>query len=170
MNTTRFFQLLIALLFVLGANAQNYTNSKVELEGFQEKPAEMSFLSSQNSKSSFNKTPVTNNVFISQVGSDNNAIVDTKSNNADLKITQKGYNNELYYQVSAASIVGDIVQNGDSNSIFHTNPYELKSHNAEILQNGNNQNVEWSGSNSISEKIKMSMQGDNQTIIIRNLN
>ena len=169
MDTTRFFLLFLALIFVFSANAQTY-NDASELEGFNEKSAEMSFLSSQNSLSTISKAPTSNNIFINQIGSDNNAIVDIKSDYADLRIAQKGYNNDLYYQVSAATIQGSLVQNGDNNSIFHTNPFEIKSHEAQILQNGNNQNVEWTGSNSISEKVKMTMQGDNQTIIVRNLN
>ena len=48
--------------------------------------------------------------------------------------------------------------------------FKNASHTIEVNQRGNNQNLTLFGGNSISEKLKVSMQGQNQTIIVRNLN
>lgn len=171
MKITQNFIVLFLFLCVFTVNAQTYNKPSSTHIGFQENASELSFLSSQNSQNGFRSaTSLGSDVFISQIGTNNNSIIQTKSNATDLNVVQNGSNNDLYYQVSANTIKGSIIQNGNNNSIFHTNPFEIKSHEAQILQNGNSQNVEWSGNNSVSEKMKLSMQGNNQTIIVRNLN
>lgn len=165
-------KLAVVILIFIGvfANAQTY-NSSSEVEGFQNKTSEMEFLSSQNPSTLVSKpAPINNNVFINQIGSSNNAIVDAKSNSSDLSITQNGSDNDIYYQVSAKTIQATILQNGDNNSIFHSNPFNIDSHKSEVLQIGDNQNVEWFGGNSVSERMKVKMQGENQSVIIRSFN
>jgi hypothetical protein len=167
-------QRLAVVIFVfcgVFANAQTYKTTNSNVEGFQDKTSERDFLSSQKTASLFTKAaPSDNNVFINQIGSGNNAVIDTKSNSSNLGITQNGSDNDIYYQVSAATIEGTILQNGDNNSIFHSNPFDLERQQAQILQNGNNQNIEWFGGNSVSERMKIKMQGENQSIIIRSFN
>lgn len=171
MKTLQKLAILILVFSGFFANAQTYNNTNSEVEGFQNKTSEMEFLSSQNPATLVSKpAPSNNSVFINQIGSGNDAIVDTKSNSSELSITQNGFDNDIYYQVTAATIQATILQNGDNNSILHTNPFKLDYQEAQILQNGNNQNVEWFGGNSVSERMKMKMQGENQSIIIRSFN
>lgn len=171
MKTIQKLTVLLFAFCAMVANSQTYNSPSSELEGFHGEAAEMSFLSSQNPQTVRSATRSYNEVFINQIGSGNNAVVNTKSNSTDLDVTQNGVNNDLYYQVSANTIKGSILQNGDNNSIFHTNPFDIESHEAQILQNGNNQSIEWAGDNSLSEKMKINMQGEsNQSIIIRSFN
>lgn len=166
---------LVGAFIIIGvfANAQTYKNSNENTDtyGFDNKPSEMVFLASQNSQSTTKSiTPSGNNVLIAQIGADNNAVVDARSNSSEVKILQNGDANDIYYQVSAKTIEATLSQNGNNNGIFHTNAFNLENHDAQILQNGSNQNVQWFGGNSVSEKMKITMQGENQSIVVRNFN
>ncbi len=172
MKSIKFF-LFIFILAVGIVNAQTYTTQSGTdaLDAFNSKTSQLGFLSSQTQQNYFNNAATaSNNVFIRQVGDGNNASVSSRTADGDINVLQNGSDNDLYVDISAETIKQTIVQNGDNNSIYHTNPFRLQSHESQILQNGNNQNLEWFGENSLSEKMKISMQGENQSVIVRSFN
>ncbi|MBT0608277.1 curlin repeat-containing protein [Aequorivita echinoideorum] len=166
----------IVLFFIcLNMVGQTYKNgdANAEFESFENKSAEIKFLAEQNSQNVQRNSisgEANNSVFINQIGTNNQAIVNTQTNSSDINIAQNGVNNEVFLNVSGERIEETIVQNGNSNRYFHVNPFRVNYQATQILQNGNNQNIEWFGGNSISERLKISMQGESKSMIIRSYN
>ena len=73
-----------------------------------------------------------------------------------LNIKQIGNYNNLNLNLKGEFIKVDIVQNGDNNV------------NMELVQQGNNQNIQNYGSNSISENMKVIQSGNGAAVIIIN--
>ena len=59
-------------------------------------------------------------------------------------------------------------QIGDYNYLNFNNMFDKKSANPTITTQGNNNIIDITGSNSISEKIQLHVKGDNMTIFMRN--
>ena len=70
--------------------------------------------------------------------------------------------------INSAELKETVIQDGNNNTLLDFSPYKSNLRNATINQTGNNQNLTMFGTNALSEKIKVSMQGQNQSIIIRN--
>lgn len=161
------------LFFGLIIQAQTYNSgdSQIDIENIKGTSLEKQYLSTQNTQEKTDApVPSGNVVFINQVGANNNAEVQTTSSSGEINILQNGYGNQTFSRISADKIQHTVVQNGDNNLFIHTNPFSLDAHNSQIIQNGNNQNLEWYGANSISENMKVSMQGEGQTVIVRSFN
>jgi hypothetical protein len=62
------------------------------------------------------------------------------------------------------------VQNGNDHSFIDFSPQFSELHQAEINQSGTGQNLTWFGSNSVSEKLQVTMSGSGQSVTIRNFN
>lgn len=60
------------------------------------------------------------------------------------------------------------IQIGDYNYLNFNNMFDKKSANPTITTQGNNNIIDITGSNSISEKIQLHLKGDNMTIFMRN--
>ena len=60
------------------------------------------------------------------------------------------------------------IQIGDYNYLNFNNAFNKKSANPTITTQGNNNIIDITGSNSISEKIQFHVKGDNMTIFMRN--
>jgi hypothetical protein len=175
MKTIKIVSAFFLFLGCFGLQGQTYNSSDInsELESFQNKPAQISFLAAQNSQSFFKNTSYNlqnNEVFINQIGANNQAVVNTQSNSSAINVIQNGSGNDVLLDVSANRIEETVVQNGNNNGYLHINPFRLEYQGGEILQNGNNQNIEWFGGNTLSERLKISMQGESQSLIIRSYN
>lgn len=175
MKTKRFYSIILLIFICFAVKAQTYNegDSDAELESFQDKRAEIKFLAEQNQQnvirnSNINQTG--NSVFINQIGTNNQAVVNTQSSSSEINVVQNGAGNDVLLDVAAERIEETIVQNGNSNSYLHINPFRLNYQGAEILQSGNNQNIEWFGGNTLSEKLKINMQGENKSLIVRSYN
>lgn len=141
---------------------------------------DVGFLMSQTNFETSNKTvkPSTgsdhtlagNNVYIAQIGMDNAAVIVSSSEVSDIRVAQNGRDNQVYFQASASRIETSLLQNGNNHGIYYSNPFNMDSHKSQITQQGNNQNIEWYGGNTISEKMEVSMQGASQSLIVRNYN
>ena len=175
MKTTRLLPIILLLFTVIGLQAQTYNSgdSNTDLEGFQNTPAEISLLAGQNPQTLF-RSPATatqgNTVFINQIGANNQAVVNTQSNSSEINVVQNGAGNDVLLALSADRIEETVLQNGDNNGYLHVNPFRLNYQGAEIIQSGNNQNIEWFGGNTLSERLKITMQGESQSLIVRNYN
>jgi hypothetical protein len=164
----------IIFLFVGGCVfSQTYTigNSSSEIDNVTSKAAKLSLLSSSQviSPNNTNGVSASNSIFILQIGNNNNVISNTRSNNSDVNLLQRGNNNEVLQDVTALSIDEDIVQFGSNNRFIDLSIKGTVLHNAAVLQQGRNQNLIWLGSNSISERMMITMRGKNQTVLIRNI-
>ena len=112
----------------------------------------------------------TTSIYIEQVGSGNQVSLFSKSESSDINLTQNGNDNSVRTEITALNIIADITQKGDNH--FLTEFTNAPSLNLErtINQNGNSQNLTIHGSNSLSEKMSVAMEGNTNTIIIRNFN
>ena len=76
------------------------------------------------------------------------------------------YNNaELFLNNRTAILLQQI---GDFNKVYFNNSFTETSAKASITTQGYNNIIDITGSNSISEKLKLNVKGDNMTIFIRN--
>tara|TARA_R110000787_G_scaffold81036_2_gene175865 strand:+ start:23079 stop:23576 length:498 start_codon:yes stop_codon:yes gene_type:complete len=112
----------------------------------------------------------TNNVLINQIGSDNEVKVKTQSLNNDIVLSQNGTQNKIILDVAADNIKETISQIGNYNYVLDYSSFGAENHSLEVLQTGNNQNLTWFGDNALSESLKVTMQGESKTIIVRNFN
>ncbi|RMA57873.1 hypothetical protein [Ulvibacter antarcticus] len=149
--------------------SQTYTDTPSETNSFQSNKAENNYLSTQNYQVQQNGTS-RNSVFISQAGNNNSIVSKTSSNSSDINYFQRGNNNDVYVSLSADRIEQNVIQDGDNHSVLNFNNAKLDFHKGEIIQSGNSQNLVWYGDNSISENLKISMQGNGQSVIVRNFN
>ncbi len=175
MKTFHTFLLVCFLLFsVQNSIAQNYIieETPAESDSFQTKETALNFLSSQNTPTNQNKNLVeSNTVFIEQIGNNNVLNANTNSDTSDLNFSQRGESNSIFLDISVANdIQQDILQQGDKNQFFNITTNPFGSHSAEIIQNGNNQDITLYGNNSISDKIKINMQGNDRSVIVRSFN
>ncbi len=167
--------LLYGILF-LGSGflqAQTYrdANKSSSLENVESKANKFSLLSSQLFRSNKNTTrsvSVNNAIYVQQIGNYNSAIANTRSVVSDVGLYQTGNNNNIFMDVSAAIIDENVIQAGYNNSFVDLSRGNIV-HSAAVIQRGRNQNLLWYGNNSISDKLRITMQGKKQTIIIRNI-
>jgi len=169
-----FFVCTLFLGVTTTSYAQTTISDEVDALRFQDSDARLNILSSQNNAVNNARTMQSsaqqNTVFISQVGNNNTISSVFNSSNTDISLVQLGDNNGIFSNIKALSIEQDVVQNGNNNTFTSSNYYRTNEHNVQVLQNGNNQNLTYFGQNSISEKLKVSMQGEGQSVIVRNFN
>src|SRR5690606_26080248 len=94
----------------------------------------------------------------------------TNSRRSDIRIQQSGDYNKLYFFDPSVDLTVTLMQDGNNHNLFYSNPFAVESQNLQVQQQGNNQSVELFGNNSISDKMIIKMQGENQNITIRNFN
>ncbi|MCC4212818.1 hypothetical protein [Leeuwenhoekiella parthenopeia] len=110
------------------------------------------------------------NIFIVQVGLSNLIETSVESSNVDLAFNQNGLNNTISMIDRANEINISVIQNGNQNTFAKYNFFNNTVVNSTFIQNGNNQDINIFGGNSISEAMKITMTGDGQSIIVRNFN
>jgi len=161
----------LAIPFSGHCQDQNITNSAAtSLQGFQSKSSEMNFLANQNYSSNRSVSNSTNNVNIEQVGTYNKVTSNTVSVQSEIDLLQTGDYNNIELNLNATKISEKVIQNGNRNDFIDINTFGANLHEAEIIQNGNNQSLTWYGSNSISERMKVNMQGNDKILEIRSFN
>jgi hypothetical protein len=157
---------------IKSAIAQTYKADKTDatIASFKEKSVENNYLSASLIKPNYQDYSDGNTIFIQQIGDDNTTSSNTRSKANQMNLSQFGDDNTIYLDISADIIDERVLQKGDNNYFYDFSPYDTKFHSAEVVQKGNNQNITFFGGNSISEKLKVNMQGDGKTIIVRNFN
>lgn len=163
----RMIGMCVMLLAFTTSYSQNYTDTETSVNGFENTNAENGFLSSQNAQVS---QSASSSVFISQVGSGNDITSRTESNSGTINYVQQGNNNNIFVNLKANQLDQTIVQKGTNHSVLNFNSAKLDFHKGEIIQEGNNQSLTWYGGNSISEKLKVKMEGSGQSVIVRSFN
>ncbi|MAP55361.1 hypothetical protein [Altibacter sp.] len=163
--------ILFTFLFFIGSGllmAQTYSTSSSALGGtdLQNKVAQLDLLTSQIAAN--RNTSANNAIYIQQVGNYNTSVVNTQSNKSAVNLFQRGNNNEIILDITAANIEESVLQIGVNNSFIDLSRGNVV-HSAAVIQRGKDQNLIWYGTNSISDKLLISMQGRNQTVFIRNI-
>jgi mRNA deadenylase 3'-5' endonuclease subunit Ccr4 len=107
-------------------------------------------------------------ILIQQIGDLNKVIANLKSNEVKVAINQNGDRNLLLLDKDAKSITQNIVQQGDNNKISDFTLYTNYNVNMEMVQKGDNQNIQNIGTNSLSKNMKITQTGNGASIILIN--
>ena len=162
----RKINLLIVLILTVfgGMQAQTYTDDEVS-----DQQQQVLLQNQRNTPEARATSANDNNVFIDQLGANNNLQINTTVDNSSFLIAQVGDNNIIDLQLRVDLVNQQIQQRGNNHLVsdFSTN---TRLHNLTIVQDGANQNFVFHGGNSISEDMKITMQGQNQSIIVRSFN
>ncbi|WP_410485566.1 hypothetical protein [Spongiivirga sp. MCCC 1A20706] len=112
-------------------------------------------------------TPTQNVVFIEQAGIANFTQINSSGLNA-ISVLQEGDNNFVSIDTGNVSLVESIVQRGSNNSITASyGTYNSAPVNSQIMQEGVGLSVLRIGTNSITENLKINMEGSGREVIIR---
>ncbi|MDM1398120.1 hypothetical protein HX049_13170 [Myroides odoratimimus] len=108
-------------------------------------------------------------IYITQIG-DENIIASTliNSSSSDIKYTQIGNQNSIDVLTTSQESKQTIDQIGDQNKYSHYNYNSTKVENINIIQKGNNQNIDVFGQNTMSQDLKITIIGSDKSLIIRN--
>lgn len=167
------FKFLIVVSILISGNivtAQTFeaTDDATDISGFDTQSSQENFLLNQSATTTNVSATADNSIFIAQIGDSNDLISITTSTESDITIIQSGDENLTVLDLNSTTLKETVIQNGDNNTFLDYSPFKSDVRDATINQTGNNQNLTMFGSNSLSEKIKISMQGQDQSIIIRN--
>ena len=168
-----FLYILLIILFSFDGFSQNLPN--LEDEDLLNEKKEFgdfvptNFLIQNFQKPKTNKEiPKANQIFIEQIGANNNINTYTSSENSDLKLFQYGDSNNIYFIMDAKNLDGTIIQNGNNNNAFDFTINANRDVSANLLQQGDNLHFERYGANSISNNLKIIQTGETRSIIVRN--
>lgn len=171
-NIIKISILILVGLISSNTSAQTYRiddSSSPTVANLQNQTDQLKYVTSQTgSPSNTRNLSTSNNVYVQQIGNDNNVVSNTRAVYSDIGLFQKGNNNEVLLDITAGAIKENVLQTGINNSVIDINPGSLL-HSAAVFQKGANQNLIMLGSNSISDNMIISMQGKNQTILVRNI-
>ena len=110
-------------------------------------------------------------IFIQQIGNNNYSEISTQSTVSDVQLNQFGNNNNIDLKLKAEIIDYSVTQMGNNNTLIEYNTFNNKQLlERTIEQNGNGQNLVIEGSNSIVDKMRITMDNGSQSLIIRNVN
>ena len=158
---------------VQGQTFSNGTANEIASESFSSQDGRTNFISTQDTQRSV--APLTtsqadSSVLIAQIGSNNSIDANAVTGNGTLTVVQRGDDNTTYVDVTATELKSTVIQSGNNNNYLNFNVFNQEVNATEIIQNGNNQNLIRHGGNSISDKLKVTMQGQGQSVIIRSFN
>lgn len=109
-----------------------------------------------------------NGVQIQQIGSFNTFYADIKSNESKVSVVQNGVDNKAYLSKNVKSVVQNVLQEGQHNTIDDFSLYSNYDVNMELIQQGDNQNIHNYGTNSISKNMKVIQSGNGASVILIN--
>ena len=165
--------LLLVFFFGFNSFSQNLTNPEEE-SFINEKKEFGNFVPTNFPIQNFQKPktnkeiPKANQIFIEQIGANNNIDTYTSSENSDLKLFQYGDSNNISFIMDAKNLDGTIIQNGNNNNAFDFTVNANQDVSANLLQQGDNLHFERYGANSISNNLKIIQTGETRSIIVRN--
>ena len=108
--------------------------------------------------------------YIYQIGADNQGNLLLQGENNEVQLMQYGNANRADIRLSGKSVVHHTLQLGDGNQLFEYGNTSNLNLERSILQNGNNQSISIFGSNSLTENLRLNVQGNAESITIRNFN
>ena len=107
-------------------------------------------------------------VQIQQIGDLNKVKANLQSNENKVSVDQKGNVNELLLDKKAKTITQNVVQKGNNNKISDFTLNTNYNVNMEMIQKGDNQNIQNIGTNSLSKNMKITQTGNGASIILIN--
>ncbi|MFD1604863.1 hypothetical protein ACFSJW_05940 [Flavobacterium artemisiae] len=107
-------------------------------------------------------------VVIQQIGDFNRVYASLKSNDTKVAVDQNGDYNLLFLDKNAKTITQGVTQQGDNNKISDFTLYTNYNVNMEMIQKGDNQNIQNIGTNSMSKNMKITQTGNGASIILIN--
>ncbi len=170
MKNHLFISILLSLAIYLTSNVSIGQTYSLEIK--KDIPIDLTQIAQKNPQTTnlLTNSLEDNTVFINQVGENNQVNSYTNASTSSIQVLQNGNQNKVYLDISADTIDELVIQNGNNNTLLDYSTFGVESHELQLIQNGNNQNLIWYGGNSISEKMKITMQGESKTIIVRNFN
>lgn len=164
--------MLACSLFFLTSQAQSDTDveTAIKTNGFSNSNAALNYFSSQLQQGFLSNanTSGDNLVYIQQTQDNNIIYSNISAETSDVQIFQDGNLNYVQMNITAKSVFQDVTQAGDRNTYFIDTSLPGKSHSAEVLQQGDQTTVEIYGNNSLSEEMKINVQGNGASVIVRN--
>ncbi|MAM28215.1 MAG: hypothetical protein CMC13_04265 [Flavobacteriaceae bacterium] len=114
-----------------------------------------------------NATIEGNQVFLNQIGDYNEAQVRTRTKASEINIEQRGNSNFSSLNYTANTAIADILQNGNNNQLkdFVNKPGEDIS--IDLIQEGNSLNFERNGANNLTRSIQFRQTESTPNLIIR---
>jgi len=111
-----------------------------------------------------------NQIAVFQIGDQNTLNTQIQAAGSELSYNQLGSYNSIDVIATAKEINHKINQQGDYNHFesYSHNPNAQQS--LELIQYGNQQNVSIFGENSLSREMKIKVEGNDKTLVIRNFN
>ncbi|MBQ0768985.1 MAG: hypothetical protein KBT58_06810 [Bizionia sp.] len=170
-NRKVFFVFVLFLMVQVGwcqTYSEDTTNSQTNTELNGQQVSQSAFNSFFDTTPNEQLTSVTgNSVFLTQVASNNTAIVKVASRASDINILQNGSDNSvgLFYKVDA--VIADVEQNGNRNVILDYVIDPNAKVSLDIKQNGDNLTFDKFGSNNMTKNIKFTQTEASPTIIVR---
>lgn len=155
------FLTFFVFLFSMDGFAQ--IEVKDDLKAFQ-------ILESQESVKNVSNNPrVTGNqIFIEQVGRDNVINFEIVASKSEVRYNQNGEGNVIDASIMANTYNSEIFQNGSDNRIIDEITSSTDNVVLNLTQDGQFQNFERYGSNSIGDKLEFNMSGNFNSLIVRN--
>ncbi|MDR6405947.1 MULTISPECIES: hypothetical protein [Chryseobacterium] len=120
----------------------------------------LSFISVKSQQIDWNK--INSNNILNVIAIQNPDPVSSYSN-----ILQVGSNNHAELSINANTDIG-VRQVGDYNTLYFVNSFTDAETKTAISSQGNNNIIDVTGSNSISDGMQINVKGDNKTIFVRN--
>ena len=108
----------------------------------------------------------TNNAIITQIGNQNHNQNTVIANQSIIQVYQNGHFNLTDIYRVENEVNEYIIQNGNGNSINEMSIGNYNTIDNQYIQNGNNNRITSFGSNSISENLKIQINGNNAAIIV----
>ncbi len=163
---------LLVLLPVFGAFAQTYKNVEIRPRTILIGETNPFYLMTTEflRNNATTQRRASRDIHIRQIGFNNQLISNVRSASSDIVLYQMGNQNQTYLNRSSVDIREQVIQQGNNNVFYDIGRNWTLYHSGQIFQQGNNQKLLYIGSNSLSERIRVSMRGNNQTVIIRNIN
>jgi hypothetical protein len=167
-----FFVIISTTLVFSQENKGNIGHNESGFSAFDSKEKTLQFVS-ENYLTAKKEMPFENliqsgGLNIKQIGDYNNLNINLKGEFVKLDVIQNGDNNQLELDKEANAIKQKVIQEGQNNSIKDLSMYANSNVNMELIQQGNNQNIQNYGTNSISENMKVIQSGNGAAVLIIN--
>lgn len=161
--------LLISPVFYAQEKEDNSDFKNYSSSVFNSKQAAFSVVSSMDKKAQNDlNQKIQAGIQIQQIGDLNKVIANLRSTETKVAIDQNGDRNQLLLDKTAKTITQNVIQQGDNNKISDFTLYTNYNVNMEMIQKGDNQNIQNIGTNSMSKNMKITQTGNGASIILIN--
>jgi major curlin subunit len=110
----------------------------------------------------------TNSAIITQIGNQNHNQNTIIANQSIIQVVQNGHFNSTDIYRVEAEVNKFIIQNGNRNTIHEMSIGNYNTIDNQYIQNGDNNRITSFGSNTISENLKIQINGNNASVIVIN--